>query len=39
MAVTYGIGNPGPGFGQAKQCGRVKKVNLFEVKLLKQDEY
>jgi hypothetical protein len=25
--MTYGIGNPGPGLGQAHKCGRVKQVN------------
>jgi hypothetical protein len=25
--TTYGIGNPGPGFGQAQTSGRVKPVN------------
>jgi hypothetical protein len=24
---VYGIGNPGPGFGQESKCGRVKPVN------------
>ena len=24
---TYGVGNLGPGLGQAEQCGRVKLVN------------
>ena len=24
---TYGFGNPGPCFGQAQKCGRVKPVN------------
>ena len=27
MTTTYGIGNPGPGFGQAQTCVRVKPVN------------
>jgi hypothetical protein len=30
--MTYGGGNPGLGFGQAKKCGRVKFSNT--VKLL-----
>ena len=25
--MTYANGNPGPGLGQAQQCGRVKLVN------------
>ena len=25
--MTYDIGNPGPGLGQAHKCGRVKPVN------------
>jgi hypothetical protein len=25
--MAYGIGNPGPGFGQETKCGRVKPVN------------
>ena len=25
--ITYGIGNSGPGLGQAQQCGRVKPIN------------
>jgi hypothetical protein len=30
--VTYVVGNPGPGLGQAQNCGRVKHLyfkNLF----------
>jgi len=26
--MTYGVGNPGPGMGQALQCGRVKLVSI-----------
>jgi hypothetical protein len=26
-SMTYGIGNPGPGLGQAHKCGGVKPVN------------
>jgi hypothetical protein len=25
--MAHGIGNPGPGFGQAQTCGMVKPVN------------
>jgi len=25
--MTYDVGNPGPGLGQAPICGRVKQVN------------
>jgi len=25
--MTYDVRNPGPGFGQAQKCGRVKLVN------------
>jgi len=25
--ITYGIGIPGPGFGQAQKCGWIKPVN------------
>jgi len=25
--MTYDVGNPGPGLGQAHKCGRVKPVN------------
>ena len=25
--MTYDVGNPGPGLGQAQKCGRVKPVN------------
>ena len=25
--MTYDIGNPGPGLGQAHKCGRAKPVN------------
>jgi hypothetical protein len=25
--TTYGVGNPGPGLGQAQKCHRVKPVN------------
>jgi hypothetical protein len=25
--MTYDVGNPGPGLGQAQQCGGVKTVN------------
>jgi len=25
--MTYGIGNPDPGLGQAPNCGRVKLLN------------
>jgi hypothetical protein len=25
--TTYDIGSPGPGFGQAQQCGEIKPVN------------
>ena len=25
--MTYDVGNPGPGFGQAHRCGEVKQVN------------
>jgi len=25
--MTYADGNPGPGLGQAQNCGRVKPVN------------
>jgi hypothetical protein len=27
--LAYGIGNPGPGLGQAQKCGKVKLVNGF----------
>ena len=27
--MTYGIGNPGPGFEKAQKCGRVKPVNAI----------
>ena len=26
--MTYGVGNQGPGMGQAQQCGRVKLVSI-----------
>ena len=25
--MTYDVGNPGPGLGQAQKCGRVKQNN------------
>jgi len=25
--MTYGVGNPGPGFEQAQKCGRVKLIS------------
>jgi hypothetical protein len=25
--MTYDVGNPDPGLGQAQKCGRVKPVN------------
>jgi len=25
--MTYDIGNPGPGLGQAQKCGGVKLIN------------
>jgi hypothetical protein len=25
--MTYDVGNPGPGLGQAQKCGRVRQVN------------
>ena len=28
--MTYGGGNPGLGFGQAKKCGRVKYSNTVK---------
>jgi hypothetical protein len=27
--TTYGVGNPGPGLGQAQKCGGVKPVNVI----------
>jgi hypothetical protein len=24
--MTYDVGNPGPGLGQAQKCGRIKPV-------------
>jgi hypothetical protein len=27
MTMTYDVGNPGPGLGQAQTCGLVKLVN------------
>jgi hypothetical protein len=27
--MTYDIGYPGPGFGQAQKCGGVKPVNAL----------
>jgi len=26
--MTYGIGNPSPGMGQAQNCGRVKFMHF-----------
>ena len=32
--ITYDFGNPGPGFGQAQKCGRVKPtVNTYSILL------
>jgi len=25
--MKYGVGNSGPGLGQAQKCGRVKRLN------------
>jgi len=27
--MTYDVGNPGPGLGQAQNCGRVKPVKPY----------
>ena len=29
--MIYDVGNPGPGLGQAQQCGGVKPVNRFYI--------
>jgi hypothetical protein len=32
-SMTYEVGNPGPGLGQAQECGRVKLVNKISILL------
>ena len=27
--MTYDLGNPGPGLGQAQKCGGVKAIDFF----------
>jgi len=29
--MTYGIGNSGPGLGQAQKCGGIKPVNRIPI--------
>jgi hypothetical protein len=29
MTTTYGVGNPGPGLGQAQNGGGIKPVNVL----------
>ena len=29
--LTYDIGNPDPGLGQAQKCGGVKSVNISDI--------
>jgi hypothetical protein len=28
--MTYDVGNPGPGMGQAQKCGRIKPVKKIK---------
>jgi hypothetical protein len=32
--MAYGVGNPGPGFGRAQKCARVKPVNRIPIPTL-----
>jgi len=34
MAMTYDLGNPGPGLGQTYKCGGVRPVNRIPNRLL-----